>query len=152
MSEANKIYNDLCAALDSREWKYTRHDDELYVTFSVSGDDLPMDFSITVDEDRNLVRLLSRLPIVFPEDKRIDGAVAASVASYGLYNGAIDFDIENGKVYYRQVSSYRGSELGNDHYQDMIDCAVSIVDRYNERFFMLAKGMIDIQAFIDKDN
>jgi hypothetical protein len=69
MERAKKVYATLCEALDDRNWKYENVDDELLVHFTVNGDDLPMQFIIFVDVDRQLLRLLSPF---------IDGTTAKS--------------------------------------------------------------------------
>jgi hypothetical protein len=87
-----------------------------------------------------------------PEDKRVEGAIAVSVANYGLVDGSFDYDISDGEIRYRLTSSYRESILSDDLFEYMIMCAASTVDDYNDRFFMLAKGMIDVEKFVELEN
>ena len=90
MSEASKkelaqrVYDSLCGTIRSRGWRFRENKERRMVRFGVAGDDIPMRFLIVVDEDRQLVRLLSRLPFTMKEDKRTEGAVAACACTHGL--------------------------------------------------------------------
>ena len=87
-----------------------------------------------------------------PEDKRQDGAIAVCAANYGLVDGSFDYDIGDGEIRFRLASSYRDSDLGPDLFEYMIMVAASMVDNYNDKLFMLAKGMMTVQQFIEKEN
>lgn len=148
---AKSVYEDICSAFDEREIKYTRHDDDLVLTLSFSGDDLPMDFIVRVNPDAQVVSMYSKLPVTMPEDKRVEGAVAACIASYGIVNGSFDYNISDGTIVFRVVESYRDSIIAGEVYIYMIMIANGTVDKYNDRFLMLSKGMMDIQKFIEME-
>ena len=76
LKNARNVFNTLCGMLDEMDFHYEIHEDDLVVTFGMQGEDIPMQFVINVDADRDLVRLLSLLPFTFEEDKRIDAAIA----------------------------------------------------------------------------
>ena len=148
MARAKKVYETVCAALDHRGWSYGKEEQELLVHFTVSGDDIPMQMMIFVQEEQELVTVLSPLPFKMSENKRIEGAIATCVASYGMMDGSFDFDMAKGSIAFRLVSSYRDSVLGEGVIQYMISCACAMADQYNDRFLALDKGMISIQEFI----
>lgn len=77
--DARSAYKTLLTALDSMEWKYERDDEKMRVDFSVRGDDLAMNFIVLIDEERQLIRLLSFLPFNFPKETRVEGADRKSV-------------------------------------------------------------------------
>ena len=66
--QARTVYGSLCAALDGNNWHYKRDDDELSVTLTIRGDDLPMDIFANVDAERMLVSVYSKLGFEVPED------------------------------------------------------------------------------------
>lgn len=154
MNEANKmalaktVYEDLCAALDKRQWKYQKHEDDLVVTFGVSGEDIPMDFILVIDAQRQLLRVYSKLPFTVPEDKRMDLAIAACVATYGLVDGSFDYDIANGNIVFRLTASFRESKIGDGLFEYLVGCSSATVDAYNDKFLALCKGLISINDFI----
>lgn len=150
IAAARTVFENLCASLDRRNWRYQRHDDDLVVTFGVSGEDIPMDFVLAVDAGRQLLRLFSRLPFTVPEDKRMDLAIATCVASNGLADGSFDYDIAKGTIVFRMTASFRESKIGDGLFEYLIGCSSFTVDLFNDRFLALCKGLISINDFIAK--
>ena len=148
MALAKKVYEDLCAALERRDWNFQRHDEDLVITFGVNGEDIPMDFIFVVDAERQLLRVLSKLPFAVPEDKRIDIAIATCAASYGLADGSFDYDIEKGIIFFRLTSSFRNSSIGDGLFDYLVGISCFTVDKYNDKFMALSKGFISIEDFI----
>ena len=149
--KARAVYNTLIEMLDSRDWKYEKHEDKLLIKSGIQGDDFPVEYIMLVNPRNEVVQFLSSLPFKMPEDKRVDGALAVCVANYGLVDGSFDYDLTDGEIRYRLTSSYRESELSPALFEYMMMVAASTVDNYNDRFFMLSKGMITIQQFIEQE-
>lgn len=152
MQKAREVYATLVRMLDTRDWKYEKHEEDLLIKSGIRGDDLPVEFIVYVKPRNEVVQFISSLPFNMPEDKRVDGAIAVAVANYGLVDGSFDYDLRDGEIRYRLTSSYRESTLGEDLFEYMIMVAASTVDRYNDKFFMLAKGMMSIQQFMEQEN
>lgn len=151
MIRAQKNYATLCAMLDGNNWHYKKDDAKLKIKCGAQGDDLPMDISIRIDSDRQLVVLLSHLPFVVSEDKRLDIAVATSIINYKLVDGSFDFDIEDGHMFFRMTSSYRESELAKEVFFYMLMCSCQTIDEYNDKLLMLAKKMLSLEDFINNE-
>ena len=151
LQKAKSVYYSLIDMLDTRNWKYERHDDDLVIRSGIKGEDLPIEFIVYVKPKNQVVQFISTLPFNIPEDKRVEAAIAVCVANYGLVDGSFDYDVNDGEIRYRLTSSYRDSYLGADLFEYMIMCAASTVDDYNDRFFMLSKGMIDIEGFMNME-
>lgn len=151
MEKAQKVFDSLTRMLDNRDWKYEKHEEDLLIKSRITGDDLPIDFFVRVIPRAEVIQLVAPMPFHMPEDKRVDGAIAVCFANYGLINGSFDYDIRDGEIAFRLTTSYRATDLADDLLEDMIFVAASTSDNYNDRFFMLAKGMITIQEFIQKD-
>lgn len=155
MSEVNKgerakeVYEALCASIENRGWHYSKEEALLLVHFGVSGEDIPMQFIIVVDENRQLVRLMSRLPFNMEEDKRIEGAIATCAATNKLANGCFDYDIQKGSITFRMTASYRESDISDGLFRYMINCSAQTVDEYNDKFFAISKGLLSISDFLD---
>ena len=154
MADANEIalaktvYTDLCAVLERKKWIYKKHEEDLVVTFGVSGKDIPMDFVFAIDADRQLLRVFSKLPFTVPEDKRMDLAIATCVASNKLADGSFDYDITTGTIIFRMTASFRESKIGDGLFDYLIGCSCFSVDEFNDNFFALCKGIIGIYEFI----
>ncbi|MBQ9974271.1 MAG: hypothetical protein IJP02_04850 [Oscillospiraceae bacterium] len=152
MRLARTVYEGMCAALTEKEWKFKRFDDDLTVSLTIRGDDIPMDVILMVRPEAQVVSLFSPMPFEMSEDKRVDGAIAVAVANYGLVNGTFDYDISDGEIRFRMVQSYRESILGAEVYNYMLLVSMHTVDKYNDRFMMLSKGMIDLEKFVEMDD
>ena len=152
MANAQQVYETLCKALDRRGWKYGKDEEKLLVHFGVRGDDIPMNFIIYVDAERQLVRLMSPLPFKMSEEKRMEGAIATCAATYGMADGSFDYDLSNGEIVFRMTASIRESQLGEGLFQYMMSCACAMVDKYNDQFLALDKGIMSIADFIAKNS
>ena len=145
---AKQVYQTLCEAIERREWNFGKDEENLIVHFGVNGDDILMQFILGVDADRQLIRLLSPLPFKMGEDKRMEGAIAACSASYGMVDGNFDFNLVDGSIAFRMTASFRDSVIGEGLFHYMIACSCAMVDKYNDKFLALDKGVISITDFI----
>ncbi len=150
LQRAKKVYENLCTAMEKRGWPFNRNDEMLSIQCGAQGDDLPMEIKVIIDAEKELIMLLSRLPFVVPEDKRFDVAVAASVTNDRLVDGSFDFDISNGRMFFRLTSSFIESEIGEELFVYMIMVSCKTIDDFNDKFFMLEKGMLSLENFISE--
>lgn len=150
LKQAQQVYNTICSALDKRNWRYTKHEDDLVVTFGVNGDDLPMEYVVAADSKSQLIRLISRLPVKMSESKRVEGAIAVCAASYGMVDGNFEYDISDGEITFVMNATFRDSLIGTELIEYMIDCSCAMVDKYNDMFLMLNKDMMSLADFIQK--
>ena len=148
-AKAEAVYELLCTALEHREWTFDKVEEDLVVRFAVNGDDMPLQFVMLVEEEKELVTLLSPLPFKMSESKRMDGAIAACAVSCGMADGSFDYDISEGGIAFRLVVSYRGSILSEGVLQYMISCSCAMVDQYNDRFLALNKGILSVEDFFE---
>lgn len=146
--KAAQVYHDFCGMLDGEGWKYQKDDENLRIECGARGEDLPIDLVIKVDVDRQLVTLISHLPYVIPQDKRIDVAVAVGVINNLLVDGCVDYDLSDGHLFFRMTNSYRGSTIDKEVYKYLLYCACQTIDGFNDKLLMLSKGIIDVQKFI----
>lgn len=149
---AKLVYSSIVNMLESKKWTFDEFEDDLVIRSGIRGDDLPIEFLMLVKPDRQVVQFISKLPFNMPEDKIIEGAIAVSIANYNLVNGSFDYNISNGEIRYRLTSSYLNSNLSEDVFEYMIMCGASTVDKYNSRFYMLMKGVIDIEKFFELED
>lgn len=148
---AKEIYKALCAHLDDIGLKYTRHDDDLVIVLTMHGDDLPIEMLLRVDADRQVLSLLSPLRPKMPEDKRIEAAVAVSVATYGMVFGSFDYDISDGEIRFRAVIPFRDGGITKDQVEYLVMVSAGTIDRYNDKFLMLNKGLLTLEQFVDAE-
>lgn len=150
MELAKQVYQTLCKAIERRKWNFGKDEEKLLVHFGVNGNDIQMQFILIVDAERQLIRLMSPMPFKMSESKRMEGAIAACAASFGMVDGSFDYDLSDGTIVFRMTASFRESLIGEGLFQYMISCSCAMVDKYNDQFFALDKGIMSITDFIAK--
>lgn len=150
--QAKRVYETIITMMENDGLKYERDDEKLNIEIGFNTDDLAVKLNFIVDEERELVRVFSLLPFNFPEDKRVEGAVAACIANYGMVNGSFDYDFSDGQTIFRLVNSYKDGCFSEDIARYMLGVSLGTVDKYNDPLFLLSKGEIDITEFLEKEN
>lgn len=148
LKNAQNVYKTLCDELDGKNVHYQKHPEDLVVTFTMQGDDLPMQIIVNVDAERELVRLASPIPATIGADKRLEGAIATSQVNYYLADGSFDYDYTTGRIFFRITSSYVDSLISKKVFEYLITATLFIVEEYNDKFLMLAKGLLPLDAFL----
>ncbi|MBQ8762724.1 MAG: YbjN domain-containing protein [Clostridia bacterium] len=151
MAKAKETYEVLCKMLDNKKWHYDKIEDDLVIKSGVKGDDLPIDFIMRVNPRNEIVSFFSWMPYKVDESKRIDLALAVCTANYGLADGSFDYNLSDGTILFRLTSSYKESTLSEELFEYMLMVAASTVDIYNDKFFMISKGMLTVQQFIESE-
>lgn len=146
----NTVYESICKMLDDNELHYTTNDDRLTVSCNIRGDDLPIETLFVVKPQAQIVQMFSPLPLTVPVEYRADTALAVLAVNNILLNGSFDFDYDNGRIIFRICQSYMESILGKEVFKYMLNVTVALTDEYNDRFFMLAKGMMTLDQFLEK--
>ena len=151
MQRAQQVYAYMCDCLDRLDWRYSKETDSLLVRFQVTGGDLAMQFLMYVDAERQLIRLLSHLPYHICEEQRVDCAVAITVANFGMVDGCFDYDVSDGQIVFRMTQSFLDCTIGEDFFVYMIGCASGTVDRYNDKFYAINKGLLSLADFVAQE-
>lgn len=148
---AQNVYSNICSMFEDMNFNHERDDEKLVIRSTVHGDDIPMDIVIIVNPDAQTVSFFSPMPFKVPDDKISEMAIAIAVANNGLRNGSFDFDISDGKIIFRMTACYIDSILGKELYRMMLIISSNTIDRYNDKFLMLSKGMISLEQFAASD-
>lgn len=144
LQQAQTVYETICKSLDNRDWKYERHNEDLTIVSWAQGEDFSMCMIIRVNPDAQVVLLYAPMPFNIAEEKRIDAAIAVCVANYGLINRSFDYDLNDGEIRFRLVTSFRESTLSEELFMYMVLVTAKTVDDYNDKFLMVSKGMMSI--------
>ena len=148
---AKTTFDTLCKALEHHDWHYKKDEENLEIECGAQGEDLPMDITVMVDPENLLIVLMSHLPFVTSEDKRLDAAVAVSVVNNALVDGSFDYDIKSGHMFFRMSNSFRESLISEDLFMYMIMVSCHIIDEYNDKLLMLSKGLMTLEQFINNN-
>lgn len=153
LQNAENVFNSICTMLNNINFHYdtSMRDQDHIITCTVNGDDIPMKMFIIVRPEREIVSLLSPMPFNTPEDKRVEMAMAVSIANYGIIDGSFDYDLNDGEIRFRMTASYIESLLGEELFKYMLYVSANTIDRYNDRFLAVAKGTMTLEQFIELD-
>lgn len=146
-NQAKRIYEQFCAMLEKKEWKYTRHDDDLTITCGARGDDLPMDLVVIVNPKNAVLSIFSVLPFKIKEDKRVEAALAISMANYGIVRGSFDYDLSDGEIRFRLAYDFADCIVSDEALYTMLMVTCTTVDKYNDKFLCISNGIMDFEAF-----
>lgn len=152
MGKGREVFNLFKKHLTANDFHYEADDNRLVIRMTVHGDDLPQPTIIHVFDDRDVVQIISPIPGNMPEEKRPDAAVAVAVANYGMINGCFDLDMSDGMIHFRLAQGFHGITMSEDLVHYMLSLVFFTTDKYNDRFFMLGKGMMSLEKFIEKEN
>ncbi|MBO7292727.1 MAG: YbjN domain-containing protein [Clostridia bacterium] len=152
MSKAREIYDFIVKTLNDRDWNFDKDDEKMIIQSGIKGEDFPIRFLLIVNDRNEVIQFVSSLPFQMPEDMRVDGAIAVAVANYGMVDGCFDYDLNDGEIRFRLTTAFRDGTIGPDLVEYIIGVSAAMVEKYNDRFFMLAKKMMTIEQFIEKEN
>ena len=124
----------IISTLESQDFNFQKSDEDMRVAFQIETDNLPVVISVVTDFERQLIRIVAGYSIVFPEDKRVDGAIAACVTNRNLVAGGFDYDYESGEIVFRISSSFAGSVISPKY---KTACSYGILQ--DERYAVLRK-------------
>lgn len=152
MSKAQQVYQSVLTHLQKTKFRFEPIESSMMIHVEVNTEDLPIHAFIRILEDKDVLQIICPQGSKVPEDKRIETAVAVAVANYGMINGGFDLDMSDGSLHFRLTHSYQAALPDDDQLHYLIGCALTTMNQYNDRFFMLSKGMMDLEKFIEMEN
>ena len=81
IEHARKQFNTLIDMMNSNGLKFTKNEDDLSISSGFTTEDIPIEYFIKIDAEREIAVFMSKLPFTMPEEKRVDGAIAVCVAN-----------------------------------------------------------------------
>ena len=148
LTEGKEVFRTICSRFDRMGWNVDKNEQELVISCSARGDDLPIELRIEIDTMRGLFMVISPISFTIQEDKRLDTAVAVCAINDILVHGCLDYNINRGRIFYRMVNSFIDSTIGEELAEYMVICACRTVDEYNDKLLMLSKGRMTLEQFL----
>ena len=147
---AQRVFAQLCEALDKREWEYTAKEADLVLHLSVNTQDTLVEMLLAVEADKSIIHVISPVCRKTDAEKKGELALAAAYANYGTVDGKYEYDMLKNALFYTVASCYEGCTLGDGFFYHLIDWTCSAAVHYNDRFLALNKGYITVEEFIGK--
>ena len=133
MISANRVYGSLLNIV--RKNKYDFDDDEeiMTVNFDVKREASFIPFTITIDAERQLIRLYAPLDVQIDENNRFEACVNICRCSCELDMGSFDYDLYSGSIEFRMATSFNGSLISDKQIENMISYTCGVVKKYTNR-------------------
>lgn len=151
MEAAKAMYETVCSTLDSMKINYTRHDEDLVVSFCHRGEDMNHQLLIMINAKSEVIRIVERLPYEISEDKMIDVALAVCFINNRLVSGGFTYALDK-NLNYEVAQVYSGSLIGEETVRRMIMALVVTVEEYDDKFMALNKGYLKITDLIKAES
>ncbi|MCR4908162.1 MAG: YbjN domain-containing protein [Lachnospiraceae bacterium] len=154
LKQANEVYEALIKMFEDMDYPYdiidSGNDNEKVLHIRSAGDDLPMEFYIIIDAYFQQFKVKSPQPVTFSEDQYSDAAQVICAINDVLRFGCFTLDLSDGTVMFNFYHLFMDSLVSPDLWGFLIRMSVEIVDEYNDKLLMLAKGMIDKDSLLEK--
>lgn len=152
IKNAKRVYDTLVESFQSQDLKFEKNDDEFVVRLGMKGDDLPIEIVIRINPYLESIVCTSLLPFAVPEDKitEVLYAVNALNARFGV--GNFEYDPGTNKIAFRVTTTYTDCIVGKGLFIQLLVICNTIVDEYNDKFFMFVKGKVGFEAFMPEDD
>lgn len=152
IKQAVKLFETFCRVLEKHDFTFEKKEEDFTLYIRTKGEDLPMDIKIHISPDILLATVWSILPLKFPKEKITEAAVAIAVINWKLKDGNFDLDITDGTVGYRQTLGFRESLISDELCEYMVILPCICIDDFNDKLFLLSKGMMTIEGFVSQIN
>ena len=104
-----------------------------------------------VDENMQLLRVMSALPFTVSQDKYIDLCTAITYTNNHLPFGTFLLDMQHGLLSYRNTTFFVDGDIGAETFDLLVDIVCHQVDRYNDRLYAMEKGLLSLEDYLAID-
>lgn len=147
MSNRKSIFDLICQAMEEEERTFTPHPENREVLVTHDGTDFVIALRLAVDPARGQVLLTSELPVQVAEECFGDTALAVCEANHTIAMGMFDFCDSPGHISYRNTIYFKDRPVTAETIAAVVREAVWRIDQYNDMFYALNKGLIQVSAF-----
>ncbi len=148
MEMAKTMFGSICSTLDNMKLNYQVHEDDLALVLGHKGDDMEHNILVLVDAEKEVIRVVERLPFKMNPDKASDIAMAVCNANERLLVGSFSYDMQE-NLTYNITQIYNGSLIGEEAIKRMILTLAFTVEDFDDKFMALNKGYLKPDAFKD---
>ncbi len=152
LQKAKQVYNKVIEVLDGMKWTYDRDDERLLIKTGVKTRDLPVDFTIAINSNLDIISYYSFLSFKIDSDKIAETALAICDINIKFGDGAFYLDTNNGTVFFKLTSSYREMDPSNELINYIISIASRTVDDFNDKFLLFNAGKMSYADLISTEN
>ena len=146
-NNAQAVYDTMIRALKGIDWKFQELGDHV-IRYTYTGKDFPMDFLVMIRDKADMVLFRTVMPCRIPDDKMTEALLATHMANNKFRMGEFVLDFERKQVSFALNPLYEDATPREEWFIYLMQLAHMVADEYNDKFMMLAKGMISLQDII----
>ena len=113
------------------------------------GEDRETPMRVNIDEEREVVKLLSMLQIYFPEERGAELAVAVCAANNSVHDGCFTYSVNTGRIFFGWAFCYTGCEPGPELFLYMAEHVHETVGNYREIFSSLVRDKLTLEQAVE---
>lgn len=133
MLSADRVYTSLLEIVKRHNYDFDDDDEIMTVNFDVQYNGDLVSFTVTVDAERQLIRLYSPLGVQVDDDIKFESSALICKFSHEIENGSLDYDLYSGSVEFRVATSFNGSLISDSLLEDMVSYTCLIVVKYTAK-------------------
>lgn len=154
---AAELWNQLLAFFENASIKYEsiyapNEEGDYLLRTRFRGDDLPMEFLIGIDANRQVLFLKSLELVKVSEDKLPTVAMAVCAMNDKIFDGSYALSLKRGTVMFTYTIPFAGSLIHESVLMQMMAICNQTVDAFNDKLFALVNGMVDLDGFLKMIN
>ncbi len=145
---AQVAFEQLKAYMDSKEIHYVKDDENFILQVIFKTDDIDLKHTVVFHDELPVFTLYSWFPFKFSEELLIDSVLATSMVNRLILDGHFNVDVKDGQLSFKATIPYSSEvDIPDDIFEYLFMMSNAIVDQYNDIFFDLSKGKIDLDQF-----
>lgn len=145
------VFRIILKVLDKKQIEYSMDEKGLSINCLIYSNSLQINSVFKINPERMIVSLISKIPYTITKDKVEDLAAAMCFVNNFTANGCFDLDINAGNMFFRMTNGFLESLIGEEAYEYMISCSSDMMNEYSEQFILLAKGLMSLDEFVDRN-
>ncbi len=149
MKQARRVFKTACSVFDEKNFAYEKDEDELSISCTMKGDDLPVNINIQIQPRSYSVVVYSAMPYRILPDAKEKIAVAVSVVNWDLPDGNFDYDYKDESIMFRTSLCYKDSLISKEAFDYMIQIVCLSADEYNDKFLLIAKSDMTLDQIVE---
>ncbi len=148
MELAQELYETMCSFMDKKGFVYDKVEKDLMVVTGGTGEDLPILLSMQVNKDINQIMAMSIMPFSVKDEYLVQTATAIAYANYECVMGQFALHKDN-KIIFTLSTAYNDCIIGEDMFDYLFRAIVTIVDRFNDKFVIVANNKLSLEQIKD---
>lgn len=146
--DAQKAMDIWSEFLTDRGWSYERDETDNVIHIELERDGRLTELMIEADEESGMLQIFSAVPVIIPEEKRVEAAMIANAFNDGRLFGGLNLDLFSGNMYFRISTCVADCVLSWQLCQNLIECVYLLIPDMIEKLRAFAGGSLSMEEML----